>query len=64
MALAIGYVRVNTVYSITSLLSYGLMTGGPAVMAWGWLLSFSMTMIVALCLAEIAGAYPSTGQVA
>lgn len=36
---------------------------GPVLMTWGFLLSFFMTMIVAICLAEIAGAYPSTGSV-
>ena len=46
---------------ITSLFGYGMMTGGPAVMVWGWLIVSLFTLFVGLGLAEICSAYPTAG---
>ncbi|KAG0748619.1 hypothetical protein G6F62_002227 [Rhizopus arrhizus] len=46
---------------LTSLYEYGLNTGGPVVMVWGWVVVALFTMCVALAMAEISSAYPTSG---
>jgi amino acid transporter len=54
---------VGVVTSATVVFDYGLSTGGPAVMAWGWLIGSFFTICVGLSLAEICSTYPSAGSV-
>ncbi|MFS8201050.1 amino acid permease [Streptomyces sp. CWNU-52B] len=44
-----------------TLFGYGLNTGGPAVMLWGWVGIGAMTLILGACLAEVTSAYPTSG---
>eukprot|EP01041_Mallomonas_annulata_P013242 gene13242-28030_t len=60
---AFGYTEVAALVGVCSLYDYGLSTGGPAWLVWGWVIAFSMTMIVSYSLAEICSAYPSAGSV-
>jgi amino acid transporter len=60
---AFGFTEVAVLPSFISLYTFGLETGGPAVIAWGFLVTFAMTMIVSLSMAEICSAYPSAGSV-
>lgn len=46
---------------LTSLYEYGLTTGGPVVMVWGWVVVTMFTMTIALAMAEISSAYPTSG---
>ncbi|KAJ3074787.1 hypothetical protein HDU98_010280 [Podochytrium sp. JEL0797] len=46
---------------LTSLFGYGLITGGPVVMVWGWVVVAFFTMMVGLSLAEICSAFPTSG---
>ncbi|KAG2185294.1 hypothetical protein INT44_002084 [Umbelopsis vinacea] len=46
---------------LTSLFSYGLNTGGPVAMTWGWVVVFFFTLMVGLAMAEISSAYPTSG---
>jgi amino acid transporter len=46
---------------ISSLFKYGMQTGGPVVMIWGWLVVGLFTLSVALGMAEICSAYPTSG---
>ncbi|RUS16494.1 amino acid/polyamine transporter I [Endogone sp. FLAS-F59071] len=46
---------------LTSLFYYGLTTGGPVVMTWGWVVVSFFTAIVGLAMAEICSAYPTSG---
>lgn len=55
-------------FSIISILSgcmtlflFGLTTGGPAVMMWGWALVGLMVLAVGASLAEVTSAYPVSG---
>ncbi|MGW2397166.1 amino acid permease [Kitasatospora sp. NPDC001664] len=55
-------------FSVISILSgcmtmfaFGLNTGGPAVMFWGWIGVGAMVMFVGLALAEVTSAYPTSG---
>ncbi|CAO3660229.1 unnamed protein product [Umbelopsis vinacea] len=46
---------------LTSLFSYGLNTGGPVLMTWGWVVVSFFTLMVGLALSEISSAYPTSG---
>ncbi|MER5641223.1 amino acid permease [Kitasatospora sp. NPDC002227] len=63
-----GFSNFAVSFSIVSILSgcltlygFGLTTGGPALITWGWPLVGAMTLAVGLAMAEICSAYPTAG---
>ncbi|OAA65838.1 Amino acid/polyamine transporter I [Niveomyces insectorum RCEF 264] len=52
---------ISVITGITTLFSYGLNTGGPAVMSVGWILVSFCTLLVAIAMAEIVSAIPTSG---
>ncbi|MFD9187193.1 amino acid permease [Streptomyces phaeochromogenes] len=44
-----------------TLFGFGLHNGGPAVMVWGWVGIFGMTMVLGACLGEVTSVYPTSG---
>ena len=42
-------------------MSYGLLTGGPTVMVFGWIVVSFFTFMVGLGMAEITSAHPTSG---
>ncbi|EPE02660.1 apc amino acid permease [Ophiostoma piceae UAMH 11346] len=52
---------ISVITGITTLFSYGLNTGGPAVMSIGWIVVSFFTMLVAIAMAEIVSAIPTSG---
>ncbi|KAL1305060.1 hypothetical protein AAFC00_001998 [Neodothiora populina] len=52
---------ISVITGITTLFSYGLTTGGPGVMAVGWIITSFMTMFVGLGMAEVVSAHPTSG---
>lgn len=52
---------ISVVTGITTLFEYGLTTGGPAVMTSGWIVVSFFTFFVALSMAEICSAVPTSG---
>ncbi|MGW3228694.1 amino acid permease [Kitasatospora sp. NPDC001095] len=44
-----------------TMLAFGLNTGGPAVIFWGWIGVGALVMFVGLALAEVTSAYPTSG---
>ncbi|ERT00394.1 APC amino acid permease [Sporothrix schenckii 1099-18] len=52
---------ISVITGLTTLFSYGLNTGGPAVMSVGWILVSFFTMLVAIAMAEIVSAIPTSG---
>jgi len=54
---------VAVITSSTIVFGYGLNTGGPVLMTWGWLIGSFFTIMVGLSLAEICSAYPQAGSV-
>ncbi|KAL1917435.1 uncharacterized protein VTP21DRAFT_3828 [Calcarisporiella thermophila] len=46
---------------LTSLFQYGMRTGGPVVIIFGWIISSIMTLSVALSMAEICSSFPTSG---
>ncbi|CAF1289408.1 unnamed protein product [Adineta ricciae] len=52
---------ISVTSGLSSLFSYGMITGGPVVMIWGWLVVCFFTLFVVLGMAEICSAYPTAG---
>ncbi|KAH9981654.1 APC amino acid permease [Russula compacta] len=52
---------INVIVGVSSLLFFGLVTGGPVVMVWGWVVVAFFTMLVGLAMAEICSAHPTSG---
>jgi hypothetical protein len=48
----------GAILSLILLFFFALLTGGPAVMVWGWLLAALFSAIVVANIAEICSAYP------
>ncbi|EGN97718.1 hypothetical protein SERLA73DRAFT_92941 [Serpula lacrymans var. lacrymans S7.3] len=52
---------ISVITGIPSLFLYGLNTGGPAVMVWGWIIVAFFTILVGLAMAEVCSAHPTSG---
>ncbi|KAK3388263.1 amino acid permease-domain-containing protein [Sordaria brevicollis] len=52
---------ISVITGLTTLFSYGLSTGGPAVMSISWLVVSFFTLLVATAMAEIVSAIPTSG---
>jgi len=52
---------ISMITGITTLMEYGLTTGGPAVVSIGWMVVCFFTMFVGLGMAEITSAIPTSG---
>ena len=50
MAISFCFTAVAVTSSISVLFSFGLQTGGPAVMLWGWIITSVFTLISGLAL--------------
>jgi amino acid transporter len=58
---AISFTIISVLTGCMTLLGYGLNTGGPAEIEWGWLAVGGLTLLVGLSMAELASAFPTTG---
>ncbi len=63
-----GFSNFAVSFSIVSILSgcltlygFGMVTGGPAMITWGWPLVGLMTLCVGLAMAEICSSFPTAG---
>ncbi|KAK3326886.1 amino acid/polyamine transporter I [Apodospora peruviana] len=52
---------ISVITGLSTLFSYGLATGGPAVMSIGWIVVSFFTLMVAIAMAEIVSAIPTSG---
>ncbi|KAI1081537.1 amino acid/polyamine transporter I [Whalleya microplaca] len=52
---------ISVITGLTTLFSFGLTTGGPAVMSIGWIIISFFTITVAVAMAEIVSAIPTSG---
>ncbi|PFH46622.1 hypothetical protein AMATHDRAFT_154317 [Amanita thiersii Skay4041] len=52
---------ISVITGIPSLFLYGLNTGGPAVMVWGWVAASCFTMLVGLAMAGESYSHPTSG---
>ncbi|KII84881.1 hypothetical protein PLICRDRAFT_45714 [Plicaturopsis crispa FD-325 SS-3] len=52
---------ISVITGVSSLFLYGLNTGGPAVMVWGWVVVSFFTLLVGLAMGEVCSAHPTSG---
>ncbi|MGW7691091.1 amino acid permease [Streptomyces asiaticus] len=58
---AISFSVISILSGCMTLYGFGLDTGGPAVMMWGWVGVGLFVLCVGLALAEVTSAYPTSG---
>ncbi|MGH8995655.1 MAG: amino acid permease [Acidimicrobiales bacterium] len=58
---AVSFTIISILSGCLTLYGYGLNTGGPVEMVWGWLFVGVMTTIVGLGMAEVCSAFPTAG---
>ncbi|KAI5081548.1 hypothetical protein GOP47_0001291 [Adiantum capillus-veneris] len=58
---ALSFSIISILGGVTILYNTGLSYGGPASMTYGWLIVSCFTMFVAVSMAEICSAFPTTG---
>jgi amino acid transporter len=58
---AISFSIISILSGCMTLFGFGMATGGPAVMVWGWLGVGAMVMLIGLSLAEVTSAFPTSG---
>ncbi|WP_033306936.1 amino acid permease [Streptomyces iakyrus] len=58
---AISFSVISVLSGCMTLYGFGLNTGGPAVMLWGWVAVGLFVLCVGMALAEVTSAYPTSG---
>ncbi|MFG3496600.1 amino acid permease [Streptomyces sp. NPDC047928] len=58
---AISFSVISILSGCMTLYGFGLSTGGPAVMMWGWVGVGLFVLCVGMALAEVTSAYPTSG---
>jgi amino acid permease (GABA permease) len=58
---AVSFTIISILSGCLTLYGYGMNTGGPTVMVWGWLGVGIMTTVVGLGMAEVCSSYPTAG---
>ncbi|MFD9882996.1 amino acid permease [Streptomyces alboflavus] len=56
----VSFTIISILSGCMTLYGYGLNTGGPAVIMWGWLFVGVMTLFVGLAMAEVCSSYPTS----
>ncbi|MFE9538432.1 amino acid permease [Streptomyces sp. NPDC006691] len=57
---AVSFTIISVLSGCLTMYAYGMKTGGPALITWGWVAVGLMTLIVGLAMAEICSAYPTS----
>ncbi|GAA4117544.1 amino acid permease [Streptomyces hundungensis] len=57
---AVSFTIISVLSGCLTMYAYGMKTGGPALITWGWGAVGLMTLIVGLAMAEICSAYPTS----
>ncbi|HEY6786351.1 MAG TPA: amino acid permease, partial [Trebonia sp.] len=58
---AVSFTIISILSGCLTLYGFGMNTGGPAVIVWGWPFVGIMTMFVGLAMAEVCSSYPTAG---
>ncbi|MFB7908373.1 amino acid permease [Kitasatospora sp. NPDC056076] len=58
---AVSFSVISVLSGCMTLFGFGLVTGGPAVMMWGWVGVGLAVLLVGMALAEVTSAYPTSG---
>ena len=63
MSFTMVFTSVGVICSNALIFEYGLNTGGPVTLTWGWIVGSIFTILIAMSLAEITSTYPVSGSV-
>jgi amino acid permease (GABA permease) len=58
---AVSFTIISILSGCLTLYGFGMATGGPAVIIWGWLGVGIMTLFVGLAMAEVCSSFPTAG---
>ena len=58
---AISFSIISILSGCMTLFGFGMATGGPAVMVWGWIGVTVAVLLIGLSLAEVTSVYPTSG---
>ncbi|MFC5289750.1 amino acid permease [Actinokineospora guangxiensis] len=58
---AVSFTIISVLSGCLTLYGFGMNTGGPAMIVWGWPLVGLMTLMVGLAMAEVCSSYPTAG---
>jgi len=58
---AVSFTIISILSGCLTLYGYGMGTGGPALITWGWPVVGMMTLLVGLSMAEVCSSYPTAG---
>jgi amino acid permease (GABA permease) len=58
---AVSFTIISILSGCLTLYGFGMATGGPAVIVWGWLFVGVMTTFVGLSMAEVCSSFPTAG---
>ena len=58
---AVSFTIISILSGCLTLYGFGMNTGGPAVIVWGWPFIGIMTLFVGLAMAEVCSSYPTAG---
>ncbi|MGY1600930.1 amino acid permease [Geodermatophilus sp. SYSU D00815] len=58
---AVSFTIISILSGCLTLYAFGMNTGGPAVIVWGWPIVGIMVVFVGLAMAEVCSSYPTAG---
>jgi amino acid permease (GABA permease) len=58
---AVSFTIISILSGCLTLYGFGMLTGGPAVIVWGWPFVGIMTLLVGLSMAEVCSSFPTAG---
>jgi amino acid permease (GABA permease) len=58
---AVSFTIISVLSGCLTLYSFGMLTGGPVVITWGWPIVGIMTLFVGLAMAEVCSSFPTAG---
>ncbi len=58
---AVSFTIISILSGCLTLYGYGMNTGGPAIIVWGWPIVGGMTLMVGLAMAEVCSSFPTAG---
>src|SRR4051812_9771687 len=58
---AVSFTIISVLSGCLTLYGFGMNTGGPALITWGWPVVGLMTLFVGLAMAEVCSSYPTAG---
>src|SRR6266581_4253716 len=58
---AVSFTIISILSGCLTLYGYGMNTGGPAIIVWGWPIVGLLTLMVGLAMAEVCSSFPTAG---